>query len=477
MTALDAPPLLRRTSLVLRPDPSRVVSTPFLPGEEIVGAGPSRRSVVLGRLLALPDAQVDAALVQVLTSFSARHRDLVGLLDERFALVEQHLEHAGTLSLERRRLIGACMSQEYAIESAALFNPSMVAHPDQSGLPDGATRFVMSVRGVGEGHVSSVGLRTGVIGAADDVTFDVPGPTTTVPARYDIEHARADLERQNDELPGEPDDAAELLGSLPESFRPEAVAGSARLAFLAECSYDVAFPVPSPVDSRVLMPGSAAERGGIEDLRLVEVERADGRRGYVGTYTAFDGTAVAPHLLETDDFTTFRMRRLTGPAAKNKGMAIFPRRVGGRYLALSRRDRESNSLATSDDLLHWEDLGTLSAPSQAWELIQVGNCGSPIETADGWLVLTHGVGPMRQYGIGAMLLDLDDPRRVLGSLAEPLLTPVGEERDGYVPNVVYTCGALLHGETLVLPYGCSDAAIRVALVGVPQLLARLAGRA
>lgn len=477
MTLVDAPPLVRRTPHVLRPDAARVVSTPFLPGEEIHGAGISRMSAVLGRVLALPDAEVERALAGVIASFGRRHHDLVALLDERFDLVARHLGDPGGLSVERRRLIGACMSQEYAIESAALFNPSMVAHPDQTGLPPGSTRFVMSVRGVGEGHISCVELRTGVIDAADDITFDVVGPTTTVPRRHESVHSRDDLRRQNEELAGDSDDADALLRSLPATFPASAVEASPRLGWLAACTYDVAFAAESAISSRVLLPSSPAERHGIEDLRLVEVEYSGGRRSYLGTYTAFDGETVAPHLVATDDFRSFRMSRLSGPGAKNKGMALFPRRVGGQYLALSRWDRESNSLAGSSDLRHWDDLGTLSAPDRAWEIVQAGNCGSPIETPAGWLVLTHGVGPMRQYSIGAMLLDLDDPRRVLGSLAEPLLTPSPDERDGYVPNVVYSCGALLHGRTLVLPYGCSDAAIRVVLVDLPGLLSAItAGR-
>ncbi|MEZ0447984.1 glycoside hydrolase family 130 protein [Cellulomonas sp. ICMP 17802] len=473
MTQVDAGALVRRTHHVLRPDATRVVSSPFLPGEEISGAGISRRSAVLGRLLALPDAEVDAALIEVLTSFSTRHHDLPALLDARFALVAPHVADSGALSLERRRLIGACMSQEYAIESAALFNPSMVAHPDQGGLPAGSTRFVMSVRGVGEGHVSCVELRTGVVDASDEITFDTPGPTTTVPGRLETRHSRDDLRRQNEELGGDPGDADALLRTLPATFGAEALEGSPRLEWLAACTYGVAFPEASAMDSRVLLPGSPAERHGVEDLRLVEVEPDGARRSYLGTYTAFDGESVAPHLVATEDFTTFRMSRLTGPGAKNKGMALFPRRVGGQYLALSRWDRESNSLAASSDLRHWDDLGTLRAPARAWEIVQAGNCGSPVETSAGWLVLTHGVGPMRRYSIGALLLDLDDPRRVLGSLAAPLLTPEADERDGYVPNVVYSCGGLVHGDTLVLPYGCSDSSIRLALVDLPQLAARI----
>ena len=477
MTLVGAPLLVRRTPHVLRPDAARVVSLPFLPGEEIYGAGTSRMSAVLGRLLALPDADVERTLAGVLASFGQRHDDLVALLDERFDLVARHVGDPGGLSLERRRLVGACMSQEYAIESAALFNPSMVAHPDQTGLPPGSTRFVMSVRAVGEGHISSVELRTGVIDAADEIAFDVVGRTTTVPRRQESVHSRDDLRLQNEELAGDRDEADALLRSLPATFPASAVEGSPRLEWLAACAYDVTFPAPE----RDQLPCPAAQQPG----RAQRDRGPAARRGRVrrrsaqlpghlhGVRRGDRRSAPARHrrLPLVPDEPAQRSRR------EEQGHGALPAQGRRPYLALSRWDRESNSLAGSSDLRHWEDLGTLSAPERAWEIVQAGNCGSPIETPAGWLVLTHGVGPMRQYSIGAMLLDLDDPRRVLGSLAEPLLTPAADERDGYVPNVVYSCGALLHGDTLVLPYGCSDAAIRVALVDLPQLLSSItAGR-
>jgi predicted GH43/DUF377 family glycosyl hydrolase len=330
----------------------------------------------------------------------------------------------------------------------------------------------MSVRGVGEGHVSCVELRTGTIDAADGITFDVPGATLSLPVRQPVEYVRDDLRRQNAELAGDPHAVDALLESLPATFSESAVEGDA-FRRLVESTYAVTFPAGSSVDSRVLLPQCAAERKGIEDVRLVPFTSPEGRSTYLGTYTAFDGASVAPHLLVTEDFGTFRMGPLTGPGAKNKGLALFPRAVGGRYLALSRWDRESNSLAASSDLQHWEDLGILRSPDHAWAAVQAGNCGSPLETSAGWLVLTHGVGPMRVYSIGAILLDLEDPSKVIGHLDRPLLAPSADERDGYVPNVVYSCGALIHGDTLVLPYGCSDVAIRVALVDLPALLTLL----
>ncbi len=488
MNGTDRPPLVRRTDHVIRADPARVVSRVFLPGEEPVRTGVSRTGAVVERVLALTDAEAEATLRETMESFGSRHHDLRAILESHFAVVADHVPDPTSIPAARRLLIGACMTQECAVESAALFNPSMVAHPDQSGLAPGTTRFVMSVRGVGEGHISSIEFRTGTIDARDQVEFDVPGPMTALPGVVEPQHSRIAFERNNAELPGEAGGTSQVLATLPEAFGPaelqvalesrtgwiggsvEVAATAARIARIAAFDYTITFDPHTRIDSRVILPRSSAESHGMEDVRLVRFVDADGTEHYLGTYTAFDGVRIAPHLLRTEDFTTFRVGRLSGTAAKNKGMALFPRTVHGQYLALSRWDRENNALATSQDLLHWEDAGTLDSPQRPWGIIQKGNCGPPLETPAGWLVLTHGVGPMRRYSIGALLLDLDDPKKVLAQLDEPLLVPLADEREGYVPNVVYSCGALLRGDTLVLPYGASDAMVRVALVDLPGLL-------
>ena len=492
MTTPLARPLVRRIDGVLRPDPARVISRPFLPGQEIVGARRrSRSSAVLERVLALSDTEVDDTLDRTLYLYGSRHRDLAAAFDARFQLVAHLVDDAASLSPARRRLVGATFSSEYALEAAALFNPSMVAHPDQSGLPTGAVRFVMTVRAVGEGHVSSVEFRTGIFDG-DLVSFDDPGVLVGGPQLVQTTYRRAVFVQQLAELEGDDDEAEVLVAALPERFgreeldsamsllRASGAMGATRLQqsiqrleWVAACNYTVEFEPGSGLGERVLLPSSPSETHGLEDVRLVRHTDDDGSVEYRGTYTAFDGVRVAPQLLRTGDFDTFHFSQLSGTAATDKGMALFPRPVGGRALALSRHDRESNSLAESDDGVRWEVLTTLQVPQHPWELVQLGNCGSPVETRDGWLVLTHGVGPMREYSIGALLLDLEDPRQVIGSLDEPLLTPTADEREGYVPNVLYSCGALLHDDTLVVPYGCSDASIRVALVDVPQLLARL----
>jgi predicted GH43/DUF377 family glycosyl hydrolase len=367
----------------------------------------------------------------------------------------------------------------------------MVVHPDQTGLPDGSTRFVMSVRGVGEGHVSSIGFRTGTIDAQGAVAFDHLGATTVHATRVPTTYSRAVFAHQTAELGVDQSSAQFVLESLPAQFvradldlalarlrdqrltRVSAVATTETFERIAACNYSITFPGDSAIHERVIMPGGPTESHGVEDLRLVRFTEPDGSVDYRGTYTAFDGSHVVPQLLRTADFRTFDVSQLAGPAAKDKGMALFPRQVAGRHLALSRWNREDNSLAISDDAVGWQPLATIQAPREPWELIQLGNCGPPLETDAGWLVLTHGVGPMRVYGVGAILLDLDDPTRVLGRLSRPLLTPRADERDGYVPNVVYSCGSLVHHDTLVLPYGASDAVIRIALVDLGALLAEL----
>ena len=488
MTAPTEVALVRRTPHVLRPDPSRVVTLLSLPGQELVASGQSRSDAVIQRVLALTDAEVETSLAATMLAFGQRHHDLPAVLDARFGLVAHRLADPNALARPRRLLIGAYFSKEYAVEAAALFNPSMVPHPDQTGLPPGSTRFVMTVRAVGEGHISSVEFRTGTIGAEDVVAFDELGPVTASPEQTPTTYRRGVFERQHAELGGDESSARFVLAGLPPTFaradlelalrrlrsqrltRGSGARTPERLDRIAACNYSVTFPADSAIHDRVLLPVSPAESNGLEDVRFVRFTEDDGRVDYRGIYTAFDGVHVVPQLMRTDDFRTFHVSQLSGPAAKNKGMALFPRPIGGEYVALSRWDRESNSVARSRDLAHWDRASTLQVPRRPWEIVQVGNCGPPIETSAGWLVLTHGVGPMREYSIGAVLLDLEDPTTVLGQLPNPLLVPAADEREGYVPNVVYSCGALVHGGTLVLPYGCSDSSIRVALVEVAALL-------
>ncbi len=489
MTATGKPPWVRRTAHVLRPDPDRVVTRLFLPGQEMVTSGESRSAAVLARVLALDDDEVERELRELTADFGHRHHDLAGTWDAHFALVRHRLAHADELPAHRRRLVGAYFTQEYAVESTALFNPSMVPHPDQSGLPAGATRFVLTLRALGEGHVSSLELRTGVIDAAGVIALDATPAHTRQPVVAEPRYARALFAQEIDEdVDDDHANADFVLAALGREFgradldraygelrAQRLTRGSAsrtveRFERIARRSYDVTFPPDSALPERVLMPQTATESHGIEDVRLVRFTAPDGTVTYLGPYTAFDGHEIAMQLLATTDFAHLSSRPVGGPGARNKGLALFPRQVGGRYVALSRADRESNAVTTSDDLLRWGPPVVVQRPERGWELVQLGNCGPPVETEHGWLVLTHGVGPMRTYGIGALLLDLDDPTRVVGRLDHPLLTGTDDERSGYVPNVVYSCGAMLHGRTLVVPYGSSDTATRFALVDLDPLL-------
>jgi predicted GH43/DUF377 family glycosyl hydrolase len=483
------PPWVRRVGPVLRPDPDRVVTRLFLPGQEMVVSGESRSASVLARVLVLDDDEVERELRDLTADFGHRHHDLAGTWDAHFTLVRHRLAPAEELSANRRRLVGAYFTQEYAVESTALFNPSIVPHPDQGGLPAGAVRFVMTVRAIGEGHVSSLELRTGTIDAAGTIALDAPPAHARQAVVTEPRYSRVLFEHELDEdLDDDHANVDFVLGALGPEFgradldraygelrtqrltRGSALRTVERFDRIARRSYDVTFPPDSAVRERVLTPQTATESNGVEDVRMVRFEAADGSATYLGTYTAFDGREIAMQLLTTSDFAHLSSRPLSGPGARNKGLALFPRQIGGRYVALSRADRECNAITTSDDLLRWDQPVVVQRPERGWELVQLGNCGPPIETERGWLVLTHGVGAMRTYSIGALLLDLDDPTQVVGRLEHPLLTCKGDERSGYVPNVVYSCGAMVHGRTLVVPYASSDTATRFALVDLDPLL-------
>ncbi|MEY2434701.1 MAG: hypothetical protein QOC92_4426 [Acidimicrobiaceae bacterium] len=483
--------LATRVGERLFPDPSRVVARLFVPGQELLAGNESRASGVVERILSLDDAEVERALASVMQRFAPRHRALTEVFSLHADRISNRISDDVTLSESRRLLLGATFTHEFAIEAAALCNPSVVAHPDQRSAPPGGLRFVMSVRGIGEGHRSSIGFRTGSIGTDGSVTIDTAGSFPTTGSLAAGPFDRAVFHGRLFEIGADGENAAYVLDALGGQFtdseldlalkrlraqrdtRRTAGKTSRHLRAIAACSYTTEFPVATDISERVLWPATTAEAQGMEDARFVRFENDDGTSVYYATYTAFDGVAITQQLLETNDFVTFTASPIVGAAAGNKGLALFPRRIGGRFAALSRCDRETNSIAFSDNPRCWGDAVTVQHPVEPWETIQLGNCGSPIETSEGWLVLTHGVGPMRTYSIGALLLDLDDPTVIIGRLHEPLLVPARDEQDGYVPNVVYSCGALLHADTLVIPYGIGDSAIGIATVPVAPLLAAL----
>jgi predicted GH43/DUF377 family glycosyl hydrolase len=485
--------LVTRSPLRVAADPSRVVTQLFVPGQEGFEHQESRAGAVLRRILALSEEDVQASLDDVVTRFDGRHRDLIGTFRRHAEILADRLDPVRHLSDARKVLLGAAFTSEYAIEGAALCNPSMVAHPDQAGTPDGSLRFVMSVRGIGEGHQSSMGFRTGTVDAGGNVSIDeaVPFATTAAATQALLDGAvfRNELARLGDAR-----EAADyVLDALGDRFtradldeqldtlltnmrtRGRARATIAEIRSIADRSYSVEFADDTTLSERVLRPAMGAEAAGMEDARLVRFVEDDGSVTYYATYTAYSGSHISQQLLETRDFRSFTSKPIVGRAAANKGLGLFPRRIDGRFAAMSRSDRETNTLAYSDHLLVWANSSPCQQPLNAWEVLQLGNCGPPIETDAGWLVLTHGVGPMRTYRIGAILLDLDDPAKIIGRLRHPLLSPAADEQDGYVPNVVYSCGALVHSETLVIPYGMADSAIGVATVSMPDLLGALAG--
>jgi len=482
--------LLRRADARLDADPQRVISRLFVPGEELMTGRP-RVDRVVGRVLELPEADVAVMAQQIRDGFGDRHRDLVGMLTDHAAIGSVHLPDSTRISSDRAIVLGAALTSEYAVEGAALCNPSAVLHPDQSGLAAGQARLAISLRGIGEGHSSSIGFCEAVVGPGPSWTFlDRTLPTVAgTPAKttFHRDSLRAILEdsHQLDEF------VQAVLEALPDEFdsqvlervfdhvavallaRQTGKGSKDRLRHIVSSVNQTSFPADVSLGQQVLLPAHAEERQGLEDARFVLFSEDDGTTRYYATYTAWDGVTIAPRVLVSSDLRVFKMHRPAGPAARNKGMALFPRRVGGRYAALCRPDGETNGIAFSDDGRVWGEPVVVAPPTLPWELMQVGNCGSPIETPQGWLVLTHGVGPMRVYSIGVLLLDLDDPSRVVARLREPLLTPTGSRADGYVPNVVYSCGGVVHDGLLWMPYAVGDARIEVGWVPVDELLAAM----
>jgi predicted GH43/DUF377 family glycosyl hydrolase len=473
-----------RLPVRLLPDPGRVVAQLFVPGHALGGGRDGRASGIVAHVMAMTDRDVAGALAAIEIRFGHRHRDLDATLRLHAQRLANRLAAGVDLPDERQLVLGATFTQEYSVEAAALCNPSIVAAPDQTGVAAGAVRFIMTVRQIGEGHRSSIGLRTGVLGGDGTVTIEPTGPFTTAGLHADtmlaattLRHADVDADTTAWVLAGLGPrftttalDARLLALDAQRDTRRNVAATTSRFTAVADRHYAVRFPASSRLDERVLAPAMAAESNGLEDARLVRFEEDDGAVTYLATYTAYDGAAISQQLLATADFESFTSTPLVGVVAANKGLALFPRRIGGRYAALTRHDGATNGVATTADLNVWTTTTPLDLEPYPWELLQAGNCGPPIELDDGWLVLTHGVGAFRTYSIGAMLLALDDPSVVLGRTRLPLLTPQPDEQDGYVPNVVYTCGALRHGDVLLVPFGIADSSIGFATCSITAIL-------
>ena len=477
-------PKVRRKANKIVGDTSRVITQLHLPHEKY------RISKIIERVMSLSEKAAHRLMTQIMADFSGRHEEIGHIFERHLNEVKEYLPKNKILSDDQRALIGAYFTKEYSIESAALFNPSIVPHPDQSHLKKGSLRFIMSLRATGEGHLSSIVFRGGVLDRQNRIFFDALSDFVETPdLQLDAVYKRNVFQRKLNEMGAIHEITAHILNQMPEDFtctqllekieilraKPQFSRTIQNRTFeiirwLADSNYEVSFHADHPISERVIFPVSKNESRGIEDARFVQFFDNSQEFTYYATYTAYNGNTILPQLIETKDFIKFNVLTLNGKAVQNKGMALFPRKIGDRYAMLSRQDGENNHIMFSDNVHFWQESQIIQEPEYPWEFIQIGNCGSPLETDEGWIVLTHGVGPMRKYCIGAILLDLENPAKIIARLDEPLLAPHEKEREGYVPNVVYSCGAIIHNNELVIPYAMSDINSGIAVVEVKELI-------
>ncbi len=483
--SMDIEQIVKRKKIKITGDHSRVITLPHIPTEL------PRIGRIIFRVLKLTKKKAENVLQETLLLFADRHKNIEHQFLRHYDKIAEYIPQATNINKIQKLLIGAYLTMEYSIESAALFNPSIVPHPDQTLLPKGSMRFIMSLRATGEGHISSIAFRSGVVDQNFLFNFDsVSGFVETPAMVHDPFYANNLFKLKLQELKAWNETSERILGQVSPFFtyadlklsiqeiysNPDFPADSWTINvinWLADSNYKVKFDEGTTICERVIFPVSSNESKGIEDARFVKFTHENGTVKYYATYTAFNGHSILSQLIATKDFQTFDVATLNGEGVKNKGMALFPRRVNGKFAMLSRQDGENNYIMFSDNLHFWHSATLIQEPEQPWEFVQIGNCGSPIETDKGWLVLTHGVGSMRQYAIGAILLDLNDPAKVIARLEGPLLTANEEEREGYVPNVIYSCGGMIFNETLIIPYAASDIASRIAVVNVNDLFKRM----
>ncbi len=476
--------LAKRKSITIQADNSRVITKPFIPGPD------HRIKEVVNRVLGLSDEEVETLLQQVLWDFSGRHRHFKETLINNYKKIKHCVPSSDSITMETRLLLGSYFTCEYSVEAAALFNPSIVLHPNQKELPEGSVRFIMSFRATGEGHISSIEFRSGKIDSEGNMDFDpVSNYVETPELCQDKLYNKHLFGLKLTEMRASNEVTSHMLGELDEVFTFDQLQGKiAKLQsasdfdpdhkrdaidmamWLARSNYEIKFRYDRRISERVIFPVSENESKGIEDARFVHFTDDDDSVTYYATYTAYNGFVILPQLITTKDFITFKVNTLNGKAVQNKGMALFPRKIDGKYVMLSRQDGVNNHIMFSENIHFWQESEIIQTPTHPWEFIQIGNCGSPIETDEGWLLLTHGVGAMRKYSIGIELLDLNDPSRIIGRLDEPILVPTDGEREGYVPNVVYSCGAMIHNDELVIPFAIADQRTSVAMISIPEVL-------
>jgi predicted GH43/DUF377 family glycosyl hydrolase len=479
-----------RKNIIFQPDSSRVIARFLFNGEQ-------RAVDLVRKVLAMPEKEQRESLMMVLRDYSKRHRSISKVFEKNFARLTSAFKQLDidpmTLTTTQKVLIGAYFTMEYSIEAAAFFNPSIMEDPDQTGLTIGETRVIISFRATGEGHVSSIVFRSGILDANNNILIEPPGRLLESPehVKNHTYHKKSFLQKLGEMQHHNNAAYSLMVEKLPESFTYDELTDYVEQAqeslhddrvalvllneimWLASSHYEMDFSVDTSISERVIFPIADTEMKGIEDARFVRYVAEDGEVTYYATYTAYDGIAILPKLLLTKDFYHFKVMPIHGEVAQNKGMALFPRKINGKYAMLCRIDGVNNYISFSNNINVWRTASLLQQPKYPWELVQMGNCGSPIETPEGWLVITHGVGPVREYSLGVSLLDLEDPSKEIGRLSKPLLVPNELEREGYVPNVVYSCGSMIHNNSLIIPYAKSDHSSTYATVNLPELMAAL----
>lgn len=473
---------IKKIDKKFQPDCSRVIIKPHIPN------GEDRIISIIKRVLNLSEEQVKKILERVIKNFSNRHENIWEAFDSNYNEIKGFISENIQISSDRKALLGAYFSCEYSIQAAAFFNPSIVPHFDQCGLNEDCLRFILSFRSVGEGHISSIEFRSGIVDGNCNFTFDkvsryaeraniasnpVYDKATFFMKLAEMQNPEHVISKQVFALLDDEFLLSDLISVLKMVIDDEHKDIGEKIMWLAKSNYELQFKSDQELSEKIIFPASQNDSNGIEDARFVHFVDDDGSVTYYATYTAYNGHNILPQIIETKDFITFKMITLNGEFSKNKGMALFPRKINGKYMMISRVDGENLYLMSSDNIHFWQKAELIKAPENSWEFVQIGNCGSPIETDRGWILITHGVGPMREYSIGAALLDLENPAQIIGNMNEPLLVCNQEEREGYVPNVVYSCGSIIHNNNLIIPYAMSDTCSGIATITLSELFSKM----